>query len=130
MRENRPPVEGLLAQHKGKGDKGGKDPGKGTGKALSQGYGGYGKDTGAKGAGKGGGKKGWSPNGFRGTCYNCGEVGHSAKWCPKGKGGGGGKMSWMGSWEQDWSGSGNGEEATAAPVPMLTSWLRPVKPIK
>ena len=36
---------------------------------MSQGYGSYGKDAGAKGAGKGGGKKGRNPNGFSGTCY-------------------------------------------------------------
>ena len=91
---------------------------------------GYGKDPGAKGAGKaGGGKKGWSPNGFSGTCYNCGEVGHSAKWCTKGKGG---KMSWVGGgWEQDWGGSGNGEtDAAATHIPTLTSGLKPKKPIE
>ena len=90
----------------GKGGKNGEDGGKGKGKdgtrTLSQGYGG-------KANGKGEGKKGWSPKGFQGNCYNCGEPGHSAKWCTKaGKGGISGKMSWMGGgglpWEPEWNG--------------------------
>ena len=87
---------------------------------------GYGKEAGPKGAGKSGGKKGWSPNGFSGQCYNCLEFGHSAKWCTKGKGS---RVSWMGGpWEQEW-GAGGGEETKEAPFKQL-SHLRSSNPIK
>ena len=91
---------------------------------MSQG----GKDEGGKAAGKAGGKKGWSQNGFKGNCYNCGEPGHSARWCTKGKDGGGGKMSWLGGWNDDWNAGATGEEGKdTSPIPMFAKWLQPKK---
>ena len=53
----------------------------GKGKSMGKGnkgyWGGQGKGQYGKAAGKGT---------FQGKCYNCGEQGHSAKFCPKGKG--------------------------------------------
>ena len=93
---------------------------------MSQG----GKDPSGKAAGKGGGKKGWSPLGFQGSCYNCGEQGHSAKWCPKGKGGTGGQVSWMSAWGQEWDTGAVAEGSEASTVPTFALWLRPKKTIK
>merc|ERR1712024_433450 len=110
------------------GPPGEQDKGKGKGKdgkqTLSQGYG---KEQGGKAGGKGGGKKGWSPNGFQGECYNCGEKGHSAKWCNKGKGGADGRVSWMGAWPPEWSTDQAGSEESSGTVPMFAKWLKPKK---
>ena len=61
---------------KGKGKKGGFNGTKGKGKGLNE-VSPEATDVNAVGE-------------FQGYCYNCGDWGHSAKYCPKGKGKGGG----------------------------------------
>ena len=67
--------------------------------------GGKGPKGGGKGAGQG------APKGvFTGKCFNCGQEGHSAKYCPKGKGKGGkgGRLNELqNEWEQ---GKGGAQE--------------------
>ena len=88
--------ESMDALSKGKGKGKGKSYGKASyGGGWQGGWyrkgGGKGQGAGGKGQGTGkGGKGGGKPTVFFGECYECGEKGHSAKYCPKkaGKGGG------------------------------------------
>ena len=60
----------------------------------------------SKGESKGKGK-----SGFQGSCWICGEFGHSQNNCPKGKGKGMSKGGWYGGWNSgkgSWGGKGKG----------------------